>query len=149
MEELKNKGLNQETYQTVKTTLEKLPKRSALRIELYEWLKKHMFIQCRLKMGQTPLVVSSDCIETLMGSIKNIIERNPLPEFGRMVLATPLLCGKQSEARIEEAINKISHKDLQEWQSQHTNDSLRKQKQKLLSKTFKRTVPDPPIAEAA
>jgi len=45
-------------------------------------------------MKQTPLLVSTDCIESLMGRIKHTIERNPLPEFGRLVLATPLFCGK-------------------------------------------------------
>lgn len=51
-------------------------------------------------MGKTPILVSSDSIETLMGSIKYIIERNPLQEFGRMVLATPLFCGKHTQAEI-------------------------------------------------
>ena len=150
MEELKNNGLNQKTYKIAKQILEKLPSQSSLRDNLLLWLNKHIHIQCQLKMGQTPLLVSSDSIESLMGRIKHVIERNPLQEFGRMVLATPLFCGKLTQLEIEESINKISHKELQRWQEQHTKDSMRKKRREVFAEYDREyCVQDPTIAKSA
>ena len=150
MEELKNNGLNQKTYSTAKKILKQFPKESLLKNNLQLWLDKHIRIQCKLKIGQTPLLVSSDSIESLMGKIKRIIERNPLQEFGRMVLATPLFCGQHTYESIENMMSQITNKDLQRWQEAHTKDSMRKKKQKIFSPiSQKPQVPDPPIAKAA
>lgn len=150
MEELKNKGLNQESYQKSKKILEQLPETSELRQKLLVWLSRHMRIQCQLKIGQTPLLVSSDIIETFMGSIKHIIERNPLNEFGRMVLAAPLFCGKYSTDEIEKVLQNTTHKTLKEWEERNTNDSMRRKKSALFNKPpHDRNVQDPPITKAA
>jgi hypothetical protein len=150
MEELKNKGLNQKTYKSAKQALDKLPTQSSLRKNLLLWLNKHMQIQCQLSMGQTPLLVSSDSIESLMGRIKHVIERNPLQEFGRMVLSTPLFCGRHTYAEIEEMIDKTHHKELQIWEKENTNDSMRKKRIKVFTPNSKQNhVQDLPIDKAA
>jgi hypothetical protein len=149
MEELKNNGLNQKTYKSAKKILEKLPHKSSLRKNLLVWLNKHMNIQCRLKMGQNPLLVSSDSIEALMGRIKHVIERNPLQEFGRMVLATPLLCAKHTQSEIEESLNKITHKELQTWQKEHTKDSMRKKRREVFTKVAPESCMQDPLIDKA
>jgi hypothetical protein len=150
MKVLKEHGLNQTTYQSSRKILDDLPKKSPLRQNLLKWLDRHIRMQCRLSMGQTPLVVSSDVIETLMGEIKHIIERNPTSEFGKMALATPLLCGRYSIAELENILMNTKHKDLQDWVEENTKNSHRKQKERVFPKSPRvQRPPEPPIAEAA
>ena len=70
-------------------------------------------------MGQTPLVVSSDVIESLMGKIKSLLERHPRGEFTRILLTTPCLCGKLDEATILSSLTSVSHRDLQKWTAEN------------------------------
>jgi hypothetical protein len=150
MKILKESGLNQTSYQSSIAILEKLPKKNPLRQNLQNWLDQHIRLHCQLSMGQTPLIVSSDAIETLMGEIKHIIERNPTSEFGKMALATPLLCGSHSIAEIEEVLAKTKHRDLQKWIEENTKNSHRKQQARAFPKVARpRKPPDPPIAKAA
>lgn len=78
MEVVKNRGLNQETYKLAKTALNDLPVKSAIRRDFTAWLDETMRLQCRLGIEQTPLVVSSDVIESLFGIVKTILERTPV-----------------------------------------------------------------------
>ena len=101
-------------------------------------------------MKQTPLPVSTDCIESLFGSVKHILERNPIPEFGKMILTIPLLCGIQSEEKIQAALKNVSHKKLVEWEKENTQNSMRRQKRKIFSlHRSDQQMQDPPIAKSA
>lgn len=148
MELLKNRGLNQETYREAKAIIMKLPAKKGIRQRLLKWLQQHIQIQCRLGIGQIPLIVSSDVIECLMGVIKMIIERNPLPEFGRMALAVPLLCGQQTSDTIREGIARCSHADLKKYLRENVNNTIRKQKCRLDTEIMQKHVPKPVQAQA-
>ncbi len=130
MQILKNEGLNQTTFQSCMKLAERLPQKT-LRKGLEKWLRKHIRTHCRLSQGQQPLPVSTDIIESLFGQAKHIIERNPTLEFGSMVLAIPLLCGKQNEKTIFEHHQKCPHKNLIEWRKNNTNHTMRKEKCKF------------------
>ena len=62
-----------------------------------------------------PLVVSSDIIESLFGKFKHIIERSPFADMNKTTLLLPTLCGNLKYKEITSLLNKISHKDLNEW----------------------------------
>ncbi len=130
MDILKNQGLNQATYQLCKKSLAKLPNRR-MKKRLQAWLDEHIRLQCRLGIGQTPLPVSTDAIESLMGSTKSIIERNPIPEFGKLSLAVPLLCGKPSTTQVASDLTKCSHKKYDKWLKENLGSTIRKQKIRL------------------
>jgi hypothetical protein len=147
MEILKNHGLNQETYAKAKAILLTLPDRKGVRKRLLRWLDEHIRIQCLLGIGQTPLIVSTDVIESLMGIIKMIIERTPLPEFGRMALAVPLLCGVQSEVTITESLAGCSQATLKKFLQDNMNNTIRKQKAKLLAEIQCNNVSKPVVAQ--
>ena len=68
-EVLKNNGLNQTSYKKAMEILSGMPVRSKLREGMEAWLKKHIRIHCQMSIGQTPLIVSSDIIESLMGML--------------------------------------------------------------------------------
>jgi hypothetical protein len=66
-------------------------------------------------MGQTPLPVSSDIIESLFGKLKIILARNPKAEFNRLALVVPCLCGVGTEATVAAALRDVDHRDFQRW----------------------------------
>lgn len=111
----KNQGINQKSYSLLKSELAQLPERDKVRLRLQRWLDRQINIQARLAIGQTPLVVSSDVLESLFGKFKVIIARNPKAEFTRNILALPTLCGKRSSIDIDNALHQVTHRDLQRW----------------------------------
>lgn len=129
---LKNQGLNQESYRRARVILEELPARSKLKKRLLAWLNETLRIQCRLSIGQTPLVVSTDAIESLFGIVKSIIERMPAPEFSSLALATPLLCGRPSVETLRDAIARCPHQKLTDWRFENLPNTHRKAKHRLL-----------------
>ncbi len=70
---LKIKGLNQATSSEAKRILKQLPQGSQVRSRLSSWIARHLQIQRRLAIGQLPLLVSSDVIESLFGKFKTIV----------------------------------------------------------------------------
>jgi hypothetical protein len=134
---LKTHGLNQKSYRHAKIQVENLPARSKIKKKTLEWLDNHIRIHCKMGIGQTPLPVSSDVIETLMGVIKNVIERHPTPEFTSLTLAAPLFCGSLSSERIRAALTTCPHKDLTSWRTENCKGSFRHRKPELEQKIRK------------
>jgi len=131
---LKNKGLNQVTYSEGKQMLQTLPKKSKVRIRLKTWLDRILFIQCRLGIGQTPLIVSSDVIESLFGKFKIIIQRNSMAELNRLVYVIPLLCGNHTITDIDIAIRKINHRKFKEILKEEVPETLRSSRKHFFNK---------------
>ena len=149
MEILKNRGLNQETYRASKALLEVLPARSRVRQSLVAWLDETIRSHCRLAIGQTPLVISSDVIESLFGLLKAVLERTSAPEFGTLSLATPLFCGNLTEHVVREALARCPHQTLTDWKSAHLGNTKRRVESRLLDEVRKNTGPDPEPAACA
>ena len=131
---LKKKGLNQETYREAKELLAELPENSTTHLRLNSWLEKHLSIHCRLGIGQIPLLVSSDIIESLFGKFKTVIQRNPQAELNRLVYVIPLLCGVQSKIEIATALTNCSHKKMLEQIQNTIPITLRQQRNRVLNR---------------
>ncbi len=71
---LKNKGLDQISYDQCRQLANELPKRSKVKKRLLLWLQEHIEIQQQIT--PLPLLVSSDIIESLFGNFKHIMERS-------------------------------------------------------------------------
>lgn len=119
MEILKNKGINQKTYREAMAIVESLPPRSQSRVRIRRWLRTHLALQARLSIGQTPLPISSDILESVFGSFKNFIARNPKAELNQLVLGIPALCGPTTTADIYASQQTVSHKEMREWVSKN------------------------------
>jgi len=134
---LKNKGLNQATYEKAIQIIEFLPYRSKVRIRLKNWLVQALQIQCRLNIGQTPLIVSSDVIESLFGKFKVMIQRNPMAELNRLVYAIPLLCGNTSIEVLDSSLKGVSHTKLQKKLENEVPKTLRSSRREFLNRHHK------------
>lgn len=144
MEILKNRGLNQETYRESMRLVESIPLRCHSRKRIRRWLRTHLALQARLSIGQTPLPISSDIIESLFGTFKNLLARNPKAEFNQLVLCIPALCGHVTESEIRESQQRISQKQMQDWVKENigvTSMSLRRKF--LKGDSFEERLPNP------
>lgn len=119
LEIFKNKGMNRETYRKVMEELARLPEASIVRQRLEIWSQRHLGIQARLSISQTPLLVSTDIIESLFGKFKNALARSPNAEFNRTVLTIPCLCGKLDSSVVAAALNSVNHRQLQKWEAEN------------------------------
>jgi hypothetical protein len=139
---LKTQGLNQETYKLCKDKIMLLPHRSRVSRKLLAWLNETIRVHCLLSIGQTPLLVSSDVIESLFGVVKSILERTPSPEFGTLSLATPLLCGAKDEKSFAQALESCPQKTLINWKMANLQNTNRRTRKALLQKSAKIRVPN-------
>lgn len=126
MEILKNKGLNQESYALCNRLSHTLPRHSSIKQRLQQWLQQHLEIQ--KQFPNTPLLVSSDIIESLFGNFKHVIERSPQADMNRTVLLIPALCGKLDGTTISHAIHHVSHRDLLDWEQVNIPYTVRKKR---------------------
>ena len=130
MQLLKHQGLNTETVNGCQQIVGKLP-HPQLQATLNDWLDKHQRIQRRL--GVDALPVSSDVIESLFGSFKHIMNRNPQADMNRSVLLIPALCSSAhlDEAQITTLFANTPHTLLQEWEQENIPYTLRKRRQEI------------------
>lgn len=126
LEITKNRGLNAASYGEVCVELARLPKTNRVRQRLEQWARDQLRVQSQLGLEQTPLVVSSDIIESLFGKLKVILARNPKAEFNRLSLVVPCLCGARSAADVTAALHTVSHRDLERWELTHVPPTQRR-----------------------
>jgi hypothetical protein len=130
MEILKNKGLDQTSYQQCYQLSEQLSN-SKVKKRTQVWLQKHIKIQQQIT--PLPLLVSSDIIESLFGSFKHIIERSPQADMNRTVLLISALCGKLNDTIIISALNQVPHSELKIWEQENIPYTVRKKRQAFLA----------------
>ena len=135
MKILKRRGLNQQSYREAQALLHELPSRSVTRKRITKWLNTHLAIQSRLSIGQTPLPVSSDVIESLFGTYKNFIARSSKAEFNHLILAIPAMCGHTSVEQILESQKSVSHKRYTTWVEDNIGATAKKLRRRFLGKT--------------
>jgi hypothetical protein len=139
---MKNQGLNQETYRQGLLILNQLPELSRTRQIVQKWLDQHLGLQCRLAIGQTPLLVSSDAIESLMGKLKSTLGRSSIAELNRMTLILPTLCGKVTPDSIDVSLRRTTHMDLLKTEKDVIPITLLQQRKRTLTIfKYKKEVP--------
>ncbi len=105
---LKNRGLNDASYAEGLSILAQLPVSSPTRQGLQVWLTRHLGLQCKLKMGKTPLLVSSDPVESLTGKLKAVVGLSSSQELNRMTFILPTACGHLTSEAITRGLEKTS-----------------------------------------
>jgi hypothetical protein len=136
MKRLKNRGLEQSTYNECKILLKELPRSSKTAKLLREWLEKHLKVQKEL--GSYPMPISSDIIESLFGKFKHTIEKSSQNDMNHSVLIIPLLCGKIDIQKISNTLNSISQKELEEWKDKHIGKTMRMKRIDFLSQNIQK-----------
>lgn len=130
---LKTKGLNRESYQEAMKIVDVLPKRSKSYKRISRWLTRHLHIQCRLGIAQTPLPVSSDIIESLFGVFKTFIDRNPKAEMNHLVLGIAAMCGPQNNSLIQRRLAQVSQSDFLKWKKENIGVTGKMERMRIFS----------------
>lgn len=120
---MKHEGFSPSSCKTAEELLRKLPEKSRFRQRMTLWLQAQSACHKALGLGEMPMPVSTDIIESLFGKLKAAIARNPKAEFNRIVLTIPTLCGTIVQQIIEQALQDASHRDLETWQRQNVRPS--------------------------
>lgn len=131
---LKEKGYSSETEkQCLKWIQECDTTPQNIRDGLIAWLSSARTLKMRLiKKGWTAaLPISSDPIESLFSRYKNMLSHMPMPEPTRRVLTLPLLCGRHSEEKIEQAMGSITMKCLNDWDQKNIPKTQIKKRKEL------------------
>lgn len=139
---LKREGLNQAACAKAKIILKRLPRGSQVRVRLSSWIDRHLKIQRGLAIGQLPLLVSSDVVESLFGKFKTIIQRNPQAELNRLVYIIPLLCGVHTSSEIDRALRGCSHGQMLDQIQKNIPPTLRQQRHRILDSDPSKPVPE-------
>lgn len=124
---LKNKGLDQISYEQCFQLTETMPKNSKVKKHLHNWLQQHLLIQKQLT--HLPLLISSDIIESLFGNFKHIIARSPQADMNRTTLLIPALCGHLDKTTITQALHQARHNDVEMWEKDNIPYTVRKKRQ--------------------
>jgi hypothetical protein len=127
MEQLKNKGLNKQTYEQCLILLKELPRRSTIKKRLVTWLERHLTIQEKIEAKS--LLISSDIIESLFGKFKHVIERSSHADMNRSTLLIPAFCGIHNEQELTDVLTKTRHKDLKSWEDKNIPYTMRRKRQ--------------------
>jgi len=122
---MKNDGFSDLTAKQAEELLAKLPEDSRFRKRMSLWLQTQRVCHKTLGLGQMPMPVSSDIIESLFGKLKAAIAKNPKAEFNKIILTIPTLCGTISPQIIDKALQEVSHRDLEAWLQKHVSPSQR------------------------
>jgi hypothetical protein len=81
--------------------------------------------------GQTWLA-SSDIIESVFGHDKNLAERAPLKEIGKLILTIPARLAQWSGAQIRESLERVRSIDVDHWVKTHLGDSMLARRRRAL-----------------
>jgi hypothetical protein len=137
MKLLKTKGLDEDTIKESKQLLNPLPAESHFKQVALNWLDKTLAIKQKLIVDSSvTLLITSDIIESLFGSFKNIIGRNPLTDIGRSVLLIPVLCGASDKDTVTQVLSTTSQVELNNWEKEYTPCTVRKKRQYILGKQY-------------
>lgn len=134
LKHLKNHGINQKNAKEALQLLHVLPSSHIVRQQLEMWTQKTLNTHCRLGIGQTPLPVSTDILESLFGKLKYIIQRSTgKVDFNRTILLIYAMCGPMSEGRVSQALAQVRQKDLNAWEKENVIQTQAKKRRRLLN----------------
>lgn len=109
---LKNKGLNQETYEQCKKLLKPIPARSNVRKGFTAWAEKQLKTAEELGLGKTGMPISSDTIESVFGVAKHH-GTGTIKDANHIARRIPALTGKVTKEDARQVLS-ISVKEQQE-----------------------------------
>jgi hypothetical protein len=109
---LKNKGLNQDTYEQCKKLLKTIPPRSNVRKGFTAWAEKQLKVADELGLGKTGMPISSDTIESVFGVAKQH-GAGTIKDANHIARRIPALVGKVTKEDARQVLS-ISVKEQQE-----------------------------------
>jgi hypothetical protein len=142
MKIVKTQGLSTESIQACQERLSDLPARSTIRKEVSHYLQHYGPV---VELSASPLLGSSDVIESLIGKAKQRLEADGRRELNKSILLIPCLCGELTQDLVAEALTTVRVQDVTTWVSENVGETMQSKRRK----EFPRSQPQKPGAETA
>jgi hypothetical protein len=124
---VKTQGLSGASIQACQEWLGDLPARSPIRKEVSQSLQQYVPL---VASSASPVLGSSDVIESLMGKAKQRLEANGRSELNKSILLIPCLCGELSQDLVAEALSTVRVQDGTAWVSEHVGETMQSKRRR-------------------
>jgi len=138
----KTQGLSAASMQACQDRLGDLPARSPIRKEVSHYLQHYGPV---VESSDSPLLGSSDVIESLIGKAKQRLEANGRSELNKSILLIPCLCGELTPELVAEALTTVRVQDVTTWVSANVGETMQSKRRR----EFPRSQPQKPGTETA
>ena len=118
---VKTQGLSAASLQACQERLGDLPARSPIRKEVSHYLQHYVPV---VELSESPLLGSSDVIESLIGKAKQRLEANGCHELNKSILLIPCLCGELTQDLVVEALTTVRVQDVTTWVSENVGETM-------------------------
>ena len=142
MKIVKTQGLSAGSIHACRETLGDLPVRSPIRKEVSHYLQHYLPV---VESSASPLLGSSDVIESLIGKAKQRLEANGRSELNKSILLMPCLCGERTPALVAEALTTVRVQDVTTWVAENVGETMQSKRRRA----FPRSQPQKPGTETA
>jgi hypothetical protein len=142
MKIVKTQGLSTASMQACQERLRALPTRSPIRKEVSDYLQHYVPV---VELSGSPLLGSSDVIESLIGKAKQRLEANGRSELNKSILLIPCMCGELTQDLVAEALATVRVQDVTTWVSENVGETMQSKRRR----EFPRSQPQKPGAETA
>ena len=142
MQMVKTQGLSAASIQACQERLGALPARSPIRQEVSHYLQYYVPV---VESSDSPLLGSSDVIESLIGKAKQRLEANGRSELNKSILLIPCLCGELTPDLVAEALSTVRVQDVTTWVSENVGETMQSKRRR----EFPRSQPQKPGTETA
>ena len=139
---VKTHGLSAASMQACQERLGDLPARSPIRKEGSHYLQRSVPI---VELSDSPLLGSSDVIESLIGKAKQRLEANGRSELNKSILLIPCMCGALTQDLVAEALTTVRVQDVTTWVLENVGETMQAKRRR----EFHRSQPQKPGAETA
>jgi hypothetical protein len=137
---VKTQGLSMETIEACQEMLGNLPARSPIRKEVSHDLQQYIPL---VESNASPLLGSSDVIETLIGKAKQRLEANGRREINKSILLVPCLCGELTQDLVAEALRTVRVQDVSTWVSTEVGKTMQSIRRRELGRRPQKTETKP------
>lgn len=124
---VKTQGLSTASIQVCQERLRDLPVRSPIRKEVSHYLQHYVSM---VELSESPLLGSSDVIESLIGKAKPRLEANGRTELNKSILLIPCLCGELTQDLVAEALSTVGVQDVTTWVSENVGETMQSKRRR-------------------
>jgi hypothetical protein len=132
MKIVKTQGLSAASMQACQERLGDLPARSPIRKEVSHYLQHYV---PAVESSDSPLLGSSDVIESLIGKAKQRLEAHGRSELNKSILLIPCLCGDLTPDLVAEALTTVRVQDVTTWVSENVGETMQSKRRKAFPRS--------------
>jgi hypothetical protein len=131
MRMVKTQGLSVASIQACQERLGDLPARSPIRKEVSHSLQQYRPV---VESTDSPMLGSSDVIESLIGKAKQRLEANGRSELNKSILLIPCMCGELTQDLVAEALTTVRVQDVTTWVTETVGETMQSRRRRELSR---------------